>query len=75
MMMPGMPGIVPGMPGMPSLSEETLKVHIEWQIESLQSLVRQIESRQANKKKAAEDDAEATDTRDTGDMSRDTSPQ
>jgi len=59
MAMPGMAGMaagMPGMAGMPALSEETLKVHIEWQIESLQNLLRQIETRQAKKKPAADDD-------------------
>jgi len=56
----GMPGMgMPGMGGMPALSEETLKVHVEWQIESLQNLLRQIESRQAKKT------AEASSPRDT----------
>jgi len=42
-----------GMPmmGMPTISEDMLKVHIEWQIESLQNLLRQIESRQAGEEK------------------------
>jgi len=41
-----------GVAGMPALSEETLKVHIEWQIESLQNLLGQIERRQQAKQTA-----------------------
>ena len=51
----GTPGLQVAMAGMPALSEETLKVHIEWQIESLQNLLRQIESRQASKKAESDD--------------------
>ena len=41
----------PGMFGNVQLSEETLKAHIEWQIESLQNLLAQIEARQAKEAK------------------------
>jgi len=38
-----------GLGGMPPISEEMLKVHVEWQIESLQNLLRQIEKRQVER--------------------------
>lgn len=51
--MPVSPMGQPGTGGMPVLSDEMLKVHIEWQIASLQSLLTQVEARQASKKKSA----------------------
>ena len=61
----GIPGVMPmsfghpGMGGVP-LNEEMLKVHIEWQIESLQHLLGQIEARHAKK---AEGEVEGDSTK------------
>ena len=54
------PTMQPGMAGMPALSEEMLKVHIEWQIESLQHLLKQIEARQMEKRQT-EDPTSSSD--------------
>lgn len=41
-------------PEQPTLSNETLKLHIEWQIESLQALLQQVERRMVSEEEAAE---------------------
>ena len=54
MPMPTIGGIIGGMP---PISEEMIKVHVQWQIESLQNLLRQIEKREAEKQSAKFDAA------------------
>ena len=39
----------------PALSNQTLKLHIEWQIESLQALLQQVERRMADEAAAGEE--------------------
>ena len=56
-----------GMVGMPALSEDMLKVHIEWQIESLQNLLKQIEARQKEKGNGGGDGDQKPDAKPSGD--------